>query len=224
MNSRVRFEAYALTAVAGAVDAIGVLQLSGLFVAHMSGNSAALGAAFGQGDWAVAMPHLFAIPAFLCGLVLGYFVILPHPTPRRCALLLLTEAGLLALFAALLLADGSPDPHRLSYFGVALLPLVAMGLQNATLREIGRDPFPTTYVTGTIDTLGKSIVALLRQRSRETFTTATLAASILLVYIAGAILGGFGLRLVGPLVLVLPVLFLCGLAAYFRANPDGAAG
>ena len=66
-------EAFFLSGVGGCIDAIGVLTLGGLFVSHMSGNSAAFGAAFGHGDWRTGLPHLFAVPLFLVGL----FVRLP---------------------------------------------------------------------------------------------------------------------------------------------------
>jgi hypothetical protein len=43
-----------LTALAGLVDAIGYLHLSGLFISFISGNSTQLGAALGEGDLAEA--------------------------------------------------------------------------------------------------------------------------------------------------------------------------
>lgn len=75
-------EALLLSGIGGCVDGIGVLTLGGLFVVHMSGNSASLGAAFGQGDWRMGWPHLFAVPLFLIGLFLGYMWILRDPTYR----------------------------------------------------------------------------------------------------------------------------------------------
>jgi uncharacterized membrane protein YoaK (UPF0700 family) len=137
-------EAFFLSGVGGCIDAIGVLTLGGLFVAHMSGNSAALGAAFGHGDWRTGLPHLFAVPLFLVGLFGGYLWILRAPTDWRCASILLIEALLLAVFALLFARDGSPERNTLAYFGFAALPLLAMGLQNATLREVGRSAFPST--------------------------------------------------------------------------------
>ena len=133
----------------------------------MSGNSAALGAAFGHGDWRTGLPHLFAVPLFLVGLFAGYLWILRAPTYRRCASILLIEALLLALFALLFAREGSPERNTLTYFGFAALPLLAMGLQNATLREVGRSAFPSTYVTGVLDTLAKSTGLGCHQPRRE---------------------------------------------------------
>jgi uncharacterized membrane protein YoaK (UPF0700 family) len=57
--------------VAGFVDAVGYLSLSHLFLAHMSGNSAAMGAYFGQGRWGAAFHRAFPIPMFVLGVAAG---------------------------------------------------------------------------------------------------------------------------------------------------------
>src|SRR4029077_2138499 len=92
----------------------------------------------------------------LSRLFAGYLWILRAPTHRGCASILLIEALLLTVFAFVLAREGSPERNTLAYFGFAALPLLAMGLQNATLREVGRSAFPSTYVTGVLDTLAKS--------------------------------------------------------------------
>ncbi len=69
-----------LASVGGSVDAIGVITLGGLFVSHMSGNTAAQGVFFGQGQWWLAWPHLVAVPIFLLGLFLGYLLMERAPT------------------------------------------------------------------------------------------------------------------------------------------------
>jgi uncharacterized membrane protein YoaK (UPF0700 family) len=170
-------EAFFLSGVGGCIDAIGVLTLGGLFVSHMSGNSAALGAAFGQGDWRTGLPHLFAVPLFLVGLFAGYLWILRAPTHRGCASILLIEALFLTVFAFLLAREGSPERNTLAYFGFAALPLLAMGLQNATLREVGRSAFPSTYVTGVLDTLAKSTALAVISREERQINSGTASVS-----------------------------------------------
>ena len=173
----------------------------------MSGNSAALGAALGHGDWRTGLPHLFAVPLFLVGLFAGYLRILRAPTYRRCASILLIEAVLLALFAWLFARDGSPERNTLAYFGFAALPLLAMGLQNATLLEVGRSAFPSTYVTGVLDTLAKSaaLAVISREESGTDSRTAARAARLWLCYLLGALSGSAGLLLFRAGVLLLPV-------------------
>ncbi len=214
---RAAIEAFFLSGVGGCVDAIGVLTLGGLFVAHMSGNSAALGAAFGQGDWRTGLPHLFAVPLFVVGLFLGYAWILRGPTYRRCAMILLTEAVLLVLFALQLTLGGLPERNSLAYFAFATPPLLAMGLQNATLREIGRSAFPSTYVTGVLDAFAKSaaMAVISGKESGPENVTARRAARLWLCYVVGALSGSAGLLVFRSGVLLLPVIVLLVIASRF---------
>jgi len=215
--ARVAIEAYLLSGVGGCVDAIGLLTLGGLFVAHMSGNSAALGAAFGESDWRTGLPHLVAVPIFVIGLFFGYAWILRCPTYRRCGAMLLTEAALLAVFALSLAMRGTPERNTLSYFLFATPPLLAMGLQNATLRQVGRSAFPSTYVTGVLDTLAKS-AALAVASGRGSGTEAKMArraACLWLCYVFGALFGSAGLLVFRSGILLVPVGVLLIMAARF---------
>jgi len=218
--------AFFLSGVGGCIDAIGVLTLGGLFVSHMSGNSAALGAAFGQGDWRTGLPHLFAVPLFLVGLFAGYLWILRAPTHRGCASILLIEALLLTVFAFLLAREGSPERNTLAYFGFAALPLLAMGLQNATLREVGRSAFPSTYVTGVLDTLAKStaLAVISREERQINSCTASRVARLWFCYVLGALSGSAGLLVFRAGVLFLPVSVLVVIAARFLSTSGRQAG
>lgn len=200
-------EAFLLTGVGGSVDAVGVIALGGLFVAHMSGNSAAFGAAFGQGDWHKGLPHLLAIPVFVTGLFLGYLWILRARTFRRCAVLLFGEALLLLVFAA--------GVHPGAGFTAAIPALLAMGLQNATLRELGRSSFPSTYVTGVLDMLGKESARAVLDRGSGAAADARRAAAVWLSYATGALLGSAGLVLMGIWIVAVPVGILCAVAFRF---------
>lgn len=200
-------EAFLLAGVGGCIDAVGILTLGGLFVAHMSGNSAAFGAAFGQGNWHAGLPHFLAIPVFVLGLFLGYLWILRSRTYRRCAFLLAAEAGLLLCFLMLVRAEAG--------FAAALPALLAMGLQNATLRELGKSSFPTTYVTGVLDMLGKSAARAVLERGGSGLADARRAGAVWLSYAGGAILGSAGLTIFATDTILIPVAILIALAARF---------
>jgi len=202
-----RREAFLLAGVGGCIDAVGILTLGGLFVAHMSGNSAAFGAAFGQGDWRHGLPHLMAIPVFVLGLFLGYLWILSSRTYRRCAMLLAAEACLLASFFVLIRSGAG--------FPAAIPALLAMGLQNATLRELGFSSFPTTYITGVLDMLGKSAARAVLERGGPAIADARRAGAVWLSYAAGAILGSAGLAVLGVGIVFIPVVILGTLAFRF---------
>lgn len=220
---------FLLAAIGGCVDAVGVLTLGGLFVSHMSGNSAAFAAFFGQGEWQSALPHIFAVPVFVAGLLFGYYWTVGTPDRRRCAMVLFIEAMLLAAFLLLMAFAGEPSKGTTQYFAFALLPLFAMGMQNATLKKVGNLTFHTTYVTGVLDTIGESAAQILRLRKKQTPEDAVLSAdafivfksalSVWLFYIAGALYGSAGLLVCGVWVLVPAVVFLLVLAARSFKGP-----
>lgn len=215
-------ESFLLAGVGGSIDAVGVLTLGGLFVAHMSGNSAAFGAAFGQGNWHGGLPHFLAIPVFVLGLFLGYLWILGSRTYRRCAVLLGAEAALLTMFFLLDRAGAG--------FAAAIPALLAMGLQNATLRELGRSSFPTTYITGVLDMMGKSAARAVLERGGPAIADARRAGAVWLSYATGAILGSAGLAVLGVAIVFVPVVILATLAMRFAAtgshldDPAGKSG
>lgn len=212
-------EAFLLTGVGGGVDAVGVITLGGLFVAHMSGNSAAFGAAFGHGDWHTGLPHLLAIPVFVTGLFLGYLWILGARTFRRCAVLLFCEAVLLLIFALIVYPGAG--------FTTAIPALLAMGLQNATLRELGKSSFPSTYVTGVLDMLGKAAARAVLERDSGAAADARRAAAVWCSYATGALLGSAGLMFLGIWIVIVPIGILCTIAFRFArtgSHLDGAHG
>ncbi|MFZ4681641.1 MAG: YoaK family protein [Terrimicrobiaceae bacterium] len=220
-NYRPTMEAFLLAGVGGCIDAIGLLTLGGLFVSHMSGNTAAMGAFLGQGHWSAGWPHLFAVPVFVMGLFAGYLVLADTPSYQRCAWVLLSEALLLAVFSLILLWTGSPAINTPAYFLLASLPLLAMGMQNATLRQVGRSVFPSTYVTGVLDMLARSAAEFWKERGRSGAaakrTTAIGAAGIWTCYALGAMGGAAGLLVFRLGIMVLPVVILVSLAwRFFR--------
>lgn len=222
-----------LAGVGGCVDAIGVLTLGHLFVSHMSGNTASLGALFGQGEWMQGLPNLVAVPIFVIGLFLGYHFMVERPTSRQCARVLLIEAGLLTIFLALVLSGGAMG-RGWFYFLTITPPLLAMGLQNATLRQIGRSIFPSTYITGVLDTFAKSLAQALTVRNYrrlgkplpahldpDSALLARRAAGVWLCYAVGAILGSAGLLVLNIGVVVIPILALVILAIrLFRESEE----
>lgn len=212
-------EAYLVSGIGGCVDAIGVITLSGLFVSHMSGNTAALGALLGQGHWTAGWPHLFAIPVFVTGLFLGYLWTGREHSLRRCAVIFLIEALLLTLFGLGFLITGGPTPEQPIYFLLAAAPLLAMGLQNATLRQIGRSAFPSTYVTGVLDRFAQTAAACWLSRgtpeAKASRSDALAALGIWVAYVTGALIGGAGLLAFRPAILILPITILLSLAVIF---------
>lgn len=221
-----------LSMVAGAVDAIGFLLLFRMFVAHMSGNTAALGAYLGEGEWIMAFNHLFPIPLFLAGIVTGTVlneILARREVRARFACVAAVEVLLLVLFMLFgfnVYSDGALRPESaLAFYSLAALLVLAMGLQNATLRGVSRSDVHTTYVTGTLNNLALqslryvqwvrmqgleqskgNLCALLRLSWKDPSCRDMLgSAGSWSLYVVGAVVGSIAKQQWGPGALVLPI-------------------
>jgi uncharacterized membrane protein YoaK (UPF0700 family) len=144
--------ACALSALAGYVDGIGFLQLGGLFVSFMSGNSTRMGVSLAAGQWLPAAEALGLIALFVAGAALGSLIVLGRNAYCQCWLLL-AEGGLLVA-SALCYALG------LTNTAVAAIVL-AMGLENAVFQIDGGAGLGLTYVTGALVKVGQQVAAAL---------------------------------------------------------------
>jgi uncharacterized membrane protein YoaK (UPF0700 family) len=144
--------ACALSALAGYVDGIGFLQLGGLFVSFMSGNSTRMGVSLAAGQWLPAAEALGLIALFVAGAAFGSLIVLGRNAYCQCWLLL-AEGGLLVA-SALCYAFG------LTNTAVAAIVL-AMGLENAVFQIDGGAGLGLTYVTGALVKVGQQVAAAL---------------------------------------------------------------
>lgn len=174
---RPRITAAVLTAVAGAVDAIGYLFLAHVFVANMSGNSVALGLYAARLDWAQCCHRGFPILMFLTGLLVGGTLAetaRARSTAHALTSVLIVEALLLAGFSFLAIWNygGLPDatlapPQSGATDLLVALSALAMGVQNVALRAAGALSVYTTHVTGTLTQLADKTVKYAQWRWRN---------------------------------------------------------
>ncbi|MCB1884591.1 MAG: DUF1275 family protein [Geminicoccaceae bacterium] len=138
-----------LTAVAGFVDAIGIIALGGLFASFMSGASVSLGIGAGGGQWGVAYQGALMIVVFLGGVALGTVV---AGVAGAWGLPVALALDAVLLTGAVLLAD------RGWAAATVILPVVAaMGIQNTALRPLEGVRLGATFITGTLVSLGQSL-------------------------------------------------------------------
>lgn len=201
------FAANLLTAVAGWVDAVGILlfltQLQ-IFPTYMSGNTTRLFVAAAQGEWQRMAMYGVAIVLFVCGVIGGRIVNDGRRWRETAALV--AEAALL-LCASVAAARGAAELLTLG------LLAAAMGWNNMALKArhgIG----PKGHVTGTLVSFATSIADTLSRRERSwtaVWTSAVVWGSMAL----GALAGAVSTRFVdGALVLLAPALAvgLCAVA------------
>lgn len=174
-DRRTRLLAACCSALAGFVDATGLLYLGGFFVSFMSGNSTrlAVGLAERSHDAAVAGA---LIACFVVG-VFGGSLVGAAAGPRRRWVVLLLVAALLAagaIFGAVGLGTAT-----------AAAMALAMGAENAIFERDG-EIVGLTYMTGTLVKIGQRLASAARGGPRFGWTPyAGLWAGLL----AGAVLG-----------------------------------
>jgi uncharacterized membrane protein YoaK (UPF0700 family) len=187
-------------AIAGFVDAVGFLTLSGLFASFMSGNSTQFALSLGRGDWAAAWPAGALVGLFLVGVIFGRLIAAAGPWSRPLTLLL--EAVL--LFASM--ASTLPALAR------GALMAIAMGMQNEIVPPHGEGRVSLTYVTGTLVNVGERFADALR--GAAPFAACLSYSALWLGLIAGGAAGAATFGIIGTPALAIPagVILMLALA------------
>lgn len=234
-NGRVQVAvAMALTAVAGFVDATGYLALFHVYTANMSGNSVAIGMDASRGDWRGAAWRALPVAAFFAGLVLASVMIelaRVRGARRSVSLALGVEVACLLAFVRLAPTIDLAQPARTGAVSLLVaLAAIAMGAQNASLRDAGVLDVYTTHVTGTLTTLARDAARFFFER-RVRLPHLLLLASLWAVYVLGAAGGGLasmrggGLRAMWiPIGIVAAILLLDLVAPLAGTRQRGHGG
>jgi len=194
--------AMALVAIAGWVDAAGYLQLGGLFVSFMSGNSTQLGVGLGRGQWPAAAEAVAVIGVFVLGAFVGELIAIRAGAQHRRVVLLIE---------AVLLATVLLFPHRAGEFSAAAFPMtLALGIQNAALHRVGNRKVSLTYVTCTLVRFGQQVATQIAGRGEPGAWHSDLAAWLAMV--AGAIAGAIAFANIDLKCLAVPAVVLVALA------------
>jgi uncharacterized membrane protein YoaK (UPF0700 family) len=136
--------------------------------------------------------------------------------------------------------DGSLQPPDVwTFYAIAAAPAVAMGLQNATLRQVAGQTIHTTYVTGVLQSMSEGVVqyafwladqrrqrgigaALRASGDHPSLRAASAAVLVWLAYVMGAIGGGLSSRRWALFALALPLaaLIVAAVSDFFRSLDD----
>ena len=189
--------------IAGFVDGVGYLVLFHMFTSHMSGNTIAGGVHLGRGSLALALHRLLPLPAFVLGVAGGrglveFLSLRGLRSPFAVAFAV--EALLLGIFlgcGAPVYRDGGLRPgSEGTFYLLATLPALAMGVQNATLRRIYGKTIRTTYISGALTDISEGVVDYLYwlggarpAESRPSLGHLALLLTVWVGYFLGAVLG-----------------------------------
>jgi uncharacterized membrane protein YoaK (UPF0700 family) len=142
-----------LTATTGLVDAGSVLGLGNVFTANMTGNVVFLGFAVTGRPGFHWQSYLAAIVAFMLGALIAGRLARGHGAGSLNRWLIraaLMESCLLWLAALAALMPQVNDLNRTRTLVIIVLTAVAMGLRNATIRQLKIPDLTTTVMTLTI--------------------------------------------------------------------------
>lgn len=190
-----------LAAVSGFVDTAGFILLLNIFTAHVTGNFVLAGAAFaGLGEHALWV-RLGLVPVFMLAVMAASALGAARARSGGDAFARLLVVEAVALFAhagfGIALDRGrGATPSEAFLFIVAAPAVIAMGVQNAFMRELLKTYAPTTMMTGNLTQFSLDLLAWLRATAAERAAGLSQRlgrdARVLGGFLLGAILGALG--------------------------------
>ena len=157
-----------LAAIGGSVDVMSYFQFH-TFTANMTGNTILLGISIGDGKFSSSMHSLTALVGFISGTFLGAFIVEKKEArwTSYITLSLTIETIIIAAFSVLSFFYTASESSYLIYLTIAL-SAIAMGMQSATIRYLKIPGIVTTFITGTITSIGMSVVQGMRKGFKRT--------------------------------------------------------
>jgi uncharacterized membrane protein YoaK (UPF0700 family) len=177
-----------LCATGGAAYAIAYLRYE-TFVGAMTGNTVLLGINLAQWRLDAAAYHLGIVAAFVAAVIV-----------TRSAITREVPAAVPLLLTAMMLTASEFIPGHWS----AAVAAIALGMQNAAVRNIAGVPLNTVFITGNLVQLGASVPHASDPESRMAIA---LLSAAWVAYAIGALIGALALHLIGH-----PMLVPAGLA------------
>ncbi|MGG6268381.1 YoaK family protein [Leptolyngbya sp. AN03gr2] len=230
---------FLLSWVAGFVDTAAFITLFGIFTAHVTGNIALAGSAFASSDPLTTVLRLSMLPVFMLAVV-ATSLTARFARKRGWAVLpvlLIAEAIALGIFMVVGLQYSATlviDAQDYLMFPIAVTGVIAMGIQNALMKEAATSFtgfFPTTVMTGNFTNFTINLVhyvsAKLSQPTEETKVEATYALTQIKLtspLLIGFFLGGTGAAYFVPsaefwsLSIPLLIVTMLAVAAYIQSS------
>lgn len=217
-----RSTSFILSAVSGFVDTAGFILLSGIFTAHVTGNLVLAGAAIAGNHGEGVLVRLALMPVFMLAVIAASWLARGQG-PKVVKRVLLTEAAALAAFTASGVIMDKPPSRLLEHelFLIASTAVIAMGIQNALMREGLKNFLPTTMMTGNTTQFTLDLAQWLKSPSQARTTGVAdrllRFGNVLGGFVIGAALGAAGaatMRFWCPLIPLVALLILA-----FKATP-----
>ena len=148
-----------LACVASSVDVMSYYRLGNVFTANMTGNTILLGLAIGQGKVASSLHSLAALVGFLTGAVIGAYIIENSRKGWSYYVTLSISLETIIVFVLVIFwfEENIITNNFVLYISI-ILAAIGMGIQSATIRHLNIPGVVTTFLTGTLTTIGVGVV------------------------------------------------------------------
>jgi len=203
----------------GFLDAFTYVAHGKVFANAMTGNIILLGVSATAGEWRQALNHVPPLIAFVFGVFTAQAIKLPRLDPHWPALLsLILEIIVLAIIAVL--------PRSFPDIWIVLSIAFAAAVQNSSFTQVRAWSYNSVVTTGNLRRFGETLfTGVIPRRNTEMLTQARIFGAICLAFLAGALIGGLGARMLHNAALAIPVLVLSVvLRLCWRPYPQSAAG
>jgi uncharacterized membrane protein YoaK (UPF0700 family) len=147
----------------GAIDAVGLVALGGVFTSVMTGNMIFLGAGLATGHNGSALRAFLAICAFMTGAFMGARIAGSPQTgdpcwPRPVSVALGVELLVLLGFSVAWWVSDS-EPGTRVQLALLIADAIALGIQSSAVVRFGIRGLSTTYMTGTLTSVMSALAA-----------------------------------------------------------------
>jgi uncharacterized membrane protein YoaK (UPF0700 family) len=210
-----------LTLLTGVMDSVAFLRLDNVFTSVMTGNMVLMGMGIGRADWGQLEHAAIAVAAYVAGAMIGGRIsgrvgADDSVWPAQVTLALLVEFLLFAAVNVMWLL-GHARPNGAEKPILVALAAAALGIQSSAVIRLNVSGLSTTYLTGTLTGVARSLMVDRKFRGNGRSTL------VLLALVSGAALGAVLATRV-PLIAALPPLVILavvlGAAVFvFHAGP-----
>ena len=216
-----------LSFASGSMDALAFFNLGQVFPSAMTGNTALLGLALGQGHLTEASRPFIAFVGFLTGAAVASASVelwlCKLSKPRAVGRLLALEACLLAAFALAWRFIDWPVAGAALY-GLIVAASLGMGIQSVAARLVGRDGIMTIVFTSTLTSIVTTATQAMLRPPHSLPLAARRQIGMFLIYGVGAGICGL-LASHAASIAVVPFAVVVGAAAFhWRAGNQRGSG
>jgi uncharacterized membrane protein YoaK (UPF0700 family) len=204
-----------LAIASSATDVIAFVKLQQVFTSAMTGNTALLGLALGQGNLFAAIHSIVALAGYITGVALGAALPLRN-THRDLLLLLCIEAAFLAAFFAQWQVVGF-SPGGAGLYSLIATSAMGMGVQSVAARKVNLDGIPTVVFTSTLTSLVMTLMhAGMRRGSISTFTAKRQLLAFTVYGCGAALTAAFLLHAIGVAIAVPLLAVAAAILVYIK--------